>query len=232
MAKDTVAELQGRIRVLERCAAHSKLAVSSTGCSALDALFPARGVRQGSLVEWIGQQEGNGSGTLSLLIAWHLCQPAGAMVAVDSQNHLSAQGLATFGMDLSRIVMVRPTSERETLWVCEESLRCEGVRVVWAELKHLTGTSFRRLQLATEAAGGIGFLVRPAEALHQPSWAEVRLLVRPQPTGVESPGFRVKAVYCRGEATDTEIDIMINSRNGKVHESSSITATRSVPLVS
>jgi hypothetical protein len=38
----------------------------------------------------------------------------------------------------------------------------------------------RRLQLAAEASGGVGFLVRPAAVRAEPCWSEVRLLVEPR----------------------------------------------------
>ena len=39
--------------------------------------------------------------------------------------------------------------------------------------------SFRRLQLACATSGSLGLLIRPHAMRHQPSWADVRLLVEP-----------------------------------------------------
>ena len=160
-SENVVADLQQRIRTLERGATRSELQVESTGSSALDSLFPVHGIRHGSLVEWIGEQDGSGAGTLALLTAWHICKQAGRLIVVDAERHVSAQSLASLGCDLSRVVFVRPQNQQEVMWACEESLRCSGGQVLWADIENLSDTSFRRLQLACESSGRIGFLVRP-----------------------------------------------------------------------
>ena len=66
-----------------------------------------------------------------------------------------------------------------------------------AWLEHLTDSVFRRLQLAAETGGGIGFLFRPGRFRSQRSWADVRLLVQPV--------VRVADVPVRGRSPEAAV---------------------------
>lgn len=217
--RERIAELQQLIRNQERGRPQRNCAVHSTGCGALDGLFPQQGVSQGSLVEWIGkgiigQGITSGAVTLSLITARQVCPVDRPIIVIDRLRHLSPVGMVTLGFDLSRVVFVRPSSEREALWACEEALRCSGVGLVWAEFDHLSSTAARRLQLAAEESAGIGFLLRSANALRQSCWAEVRLVVQPRSSPGESPRFHLEAVYSQGRLNGSTVDIQIAPRQG------------------
>ena len=200
----------------------------STGCGALDAALPDRGIRPGSLVEWIEDGAASGAGTLALLVGRQFCQPGRPAIVVDLQRQIYPRALSACGFDLSTLILVRPRSEQETLWACEECLRCRAVALVWARIEHLPGIAFRRLQLAAEESGGVGFFVRPAAAIKQPSWAEVRLLVTPRPTREASPCFRVEVAYSRGKTRQAAVDIAIDALRGTLHDAIAEKGTVSV----
>src|SRR5206468_4021123 len=82
---------------------------------------------------------------------------------VTRQAELYGPGLAPFGLPPERLVLVHAGSETEVLWVLEEGLRTRGVAVVIGELTALDLTAARRLQLAAEAGGGTGVVLRPAD---------------------------------------------------------------------
>ena len=193
-----IIELQNRIWACQRNSPQGETAVISTGCDALDALFPDRGIRRGSLVEWIGAGEASGAGTLSLLVSRRFSAADRPFLIVDFKRQVYPLALAALGFDLSTLLVVRPNSERDALWTCEESLRSGGINIVWARIEHLAGIAFRRLQLAAEKSRAIGFLARPAGAIKQPSWADVRLLVTPRPAHGESLCLKVEVIYSRG----------------------------------
>ena len=182
----TVDELQQQIRRMEKGTAATAMSVRGTGYRSLDALFPSQGVRPGSLVEWLGAGSASGAGTLSLVVARNICRTGRPLVLIDTQHQVFAVSLATLGVDLSQVVIVRPESERDALWACEEALRCQEGGLVWAHLGHLSGTAARRLRLAAEDTASTGLLVRSVQAMRQPSWAEVRLLVEPRLSPDES----------------------------------------------
>ena len=180
-------------------------------------------------MEWVG--DASGAGTLSLVVGRPWCQSDRPAVLIDLKQQIYPVALSVLGIDLSTLIFVHPKSEREALWACEESLRCNAVSLVWANLERLTGLAFRRLQLAAEESGCVGFLVRPLAALQQPSWADVRLLVTPRPGQNESPCFRIEVACSRGGTMRSSMDIEIDTQ-GALHEVVAQTKTYRMRVVS
>lgn len=227
----TVVELQEQIRRWERKSVASAAPVLSTGCEAFNELFAARGIRPGSLVEWL-QGDAGGATTVSLAVARNVCSRRRPLILIDPQWEIFPLALKGLGFDLSRVVIIRPTSGQEAFWACEEALRCPGVGLVWAPLEKIHVTGFRRLQLAAEASLGVGFLLRSAQAARQPSWAESRLRVDPRPSCPDWPRFRVEVAYSQGSTYRSMLDITLDSLRGTIHEVSHPIATQPLPLVS
>nr|WP_234824037.1 hypothetical protein [Bremerella cremea] len=228
--KQTIVELQNQIWARERGVSEKANRVYSTGCEDLDALLPHQGIRRGSLVEWVGSTSASRAGTLSLIAGKQICPQVLPTVIIDVQHELFPLSLSLLGFDLSRVVLIRPNSEKEALWACEEALRSEAIGVVWANIERMNSTSFRRLQLAVEASAGIGFLVRSAQALKQPSWAEARLLVHPLRSLHGSPCVRVELASSYRKLKHSQADIVIDSVKGTLYGTN--TTANPLPLVS
>ena len=81
------------------------------------------------------------------------------------RESLYGPGLLSFGLNPADLVIVRVASDSDftktALWAMEEALRAPAVGVVCAEIEEMDLTSSRRLQLAAEAGGGLGLLLRP-----------------------------------------------------------------------
>ncbi len=101
------------------------------------------------------------------------------LVVIDTNKNFYPPAITNLGVSLSQVVIIRPRHIGETIWAFEQSLRCSGVTITMAWIDHLTDQTFRRLQLATEAGGGVGFLFRPTHTRKQRSWADARFLVEP-----------------------------------------------------
>jgi hypothetical protein len=86
--------------------------------------------------------------------------------------------LAAQGIDLERVIFVRPRSAADAMWAIDQALRNPAVVAVVSELERIDDRSARRLQLASEAGQTLALLLRSPAARHAPSWAEVQLLVR------------------------------------------------------
>jgi len=228
----TVADLQARIRSLERGTLPGEATLWKTDCPALNALFPMQGIRQGSLIEWIEGGPASGAGTLSLLTGQQVCSRHKPFIAIDQRQQVYPLSLATLGFDLSRVVIVRPSKSQDALWACEESLRSGAAGIVWSWHDHLSPTAARRLRLAAEASSSVCFLVRPPKALRQPSWAEARLLVEPRYSQEESPRYRVSVTYSQGKPLRSVTDIQIDRHQGTIDELSPASAKNSLSLVS
>ena len=182
-------------------------------------------------MEWIGAGAASGAGTLSLLAGRRFLAADRPFLIVDYKRQVYPVALAALGFDLSRLLVVRPNCERDALWTCEEALRSGAVDIAWASVERLSGIAFRRLQLAAEQSRAVGFLVRPAGAIKQPSWADVRLLVAPRPARGESLCIGVEVVYSRGRPVRSAANVELDCR-GTLREFVCENKTGIVPLVS
>jgi protein ImuA len=175
--------------------------VVSSGCGALDALLPEGGWRRGTLVEWLSGAAGSGAGALALMVARQAAVPmpedpaaGGVVVVVDRQRRFYPPAAAALGIDLQRLLVVRPNGSADEIWALDQVLRCPGVAAVWAPIERLDEQAFRRLQLAAESSGCLGLLLRPLRVRGQPSWSHLQLLVEPcgdGPPPSPSPALRL-----------------------------------------
>ena len=101
----------------------------------------------------------------------------------------------------------------------DQALRCPAVAATVAWPERLDGRTFRRLQLAAEAGGGLGLLLRPSRARDEPSWAEIRLRVEPLPAAGPEAGrrLRVEVLRCRGQAEGQRVELEIDDATRIVH---------------
>ena len=86
-----------------------------------------------------------------------------------------APALQQSGIDLSRVLVVRPKNDSELLWSAEQALSsgtCAAV-LLWPD--KLDDQSSRRLQLAAEKGHSWAVAFRPLAARQQPSAAALRL---------------------------------------------------------
>jgi protein ImuA len=175
----------------------------------LDGAWPQGGLRQGSLVEWLGETEGCGWGTFAFAAACRAIAEGGTLAIVDRERTFFPPAAAALGIDLAEIVMLRPASDREALWAFDQALRCPAVSVVWGRVETLSSRAYRRLQLSAEEGGTVGFLLRSTRTLSQPSWCDFAVAVRALPTG-RNLRYRLEIVRSRdgktGVSTDFEID--------------------------
>lgn len=175
--------------------------VLSTGLPDLDRLLPQRGLAPGTLLEWLSAGEGVGSATLTLVLAARMQEQGGALVVIDERREFYPPAAAQRGIALERTVVVQPANLRDALWAWEQALRSPAACAVWGGIERLDDRSFRRLQLAAEASGSLGLLLRPEACRREASWAEARLLVSALPReDSAAPGrqLRVELLHCRG----------------------------------
>jgi hypothetical protein len=150
-----------------------------TGFPALDALLPGGGWPRGALTEILC--EGEGIGELSLLApALARLSRQDLWLAFVAPPYLPyAPALAAVGIDLARVLMIRPARSGDILWAMEQALRSGSCSAVLAWPPFLTERAARRLQLAAEAGRGWGVYFSPATPATAPSPAALRLLLSP-----------------------------------------------------
>jgi len=155
--------------------------VWSTGRSALDARLPGGGWPTASLIEVLLETAGLGEVQL-FLPALVECQnrtdgeiPWLVWIAPPYEPY--APALAQQGIELSRLLVVRPGSAGEALWAAEQALGSGVCAVVLLWLQGTDDRWLRRLKLAAEAGGALGVLFRPERHRFESSPASLRLLL-------------------------------------------------------
>jgi cell division inhibitor SulA/protein ImuA len=155
--------------------------VWSTGKSALDARLPGGGWPTASLIEVLIDVNGLGEVQLFLPalvesqrrtdgdIPW--------LVWIAPPHEPYAPALAQQGIELGRLLVVRPPSATEALWAAEQALRSGVCATVLLWLKGTDDRWLRRLKLAAEEGGALGVLFRPERHRFESSPASLRLLM-------------------------------------------------------
>ena len=201
-------------------------AVFSTGCSTIDGCLPGGGYESGTIIEHLQNSAGSGATTLALCAAREaLATTDRFCVVVDWRQQFYPPAAAAMGLDLKRIVIVRPTTLADRLWAIDQALRSPSIVAVIAEVEQLDDRAARRLQLAAESGGSLGLLVRNIHQRHQPSWAEVQWLVRPmpRPTNPQSPAtvtpaphrpIQLELLRVRGGQSGQSVHVQVNATNG------------------
>jgi protein ImuA len=165
-------------------------------------LLPEKGFRSGTLVEWLVAEEGAGAATLALDAASRA--GGGSVVVLDRDHEFYPPAAVRLGIGPARLIVLHTTKKADHDWALDQALRCPAVAAVMAwpdSWGKLDGRTFRRLQLAAEQGGGLGLWIRPDTVRAEPSWADVRLLVEPLPSGSRSGRKRrlkVCVLRCRG----------------------------------
>ncbi|WP_431282484.1 ImuA family protein [Humitalea sp. 24SJ18S-53] len=174
-----LAALRARVIRLEGAgrAAHDTAAIPV--CDGLG--LPGGGLARATLHEILAAEPGCGAAFAAVLLA----RSGGTVLWIGAgTDALTAwpPGLARFGLLPAKLILLRAERWSDALWAMEEALGCPAVAgALLAPDWHadpaaaaLDLTASRRLQLAAEAGGGIGLLLRPDMANPPPSAAASR----------------------------------------------------------
>ncbi|MBL8474226.1 MAG: translesion DNA synthesis-associated protein ImuA [Rhodocyclaceae bacterium] len=168
----------------------------ASGYAALDAVLPGGGWPVGAVTELLPEAEGIGE--LSLLMPMLAAQAAGerwvAWVEARGERTPYAPALAAAGLDLARLLLVRPAHQTDALWALRQCVASGACACVLGALRQPDTAALRRLQLAAEQSDCALILLRPATEAAQPSPAPLRLVLAPAPGGA----LRVQVQKRRG----------------------------------
>jgi protein ImuA len=183
-----VARLREEIRRIERRPARRD-GVVPCGRAEIDALLPGGGFRRGALTELVGgPASGKAAAALALFAA---LGPEALLAWVDGPQELYPPAAAALGVDLARLLVVRPAaagaspSRQEpalaVLWAAEALLGSGAFAAVAIDALPLRGlrgaeAAARRLQAAVEKGGAIGLWLSPDRSgLRLPAAARLEL---------------------------------------------------------
>jgi hypothetical protein len=174
-----------RVWKLKDASAAPARPVWSTGKSSLDARLPGGGWPTASLIEVLLDDTGLGEVQL-FLPALVACQrrimedgigDAPWIIWIAPPHEPYAPALAQQGIELGRLLVVRPKTATEALWAAEQALSSGVCAAVLLWLKGTDDRWLRRLKLAAEAGGSLGVIFRPERHRFESSPANLRLLM-------------------------------------------------------
>ncbi len=194
----------------------------ASGYPRLDRHLPGGGWPQHALTEILLEHFGTGELQLLMPALASLSRAGLSQSGLSETNHCDANnipdpeagwiawiappfepyppGLVQWGINLSQVLIVRPTKATEALWAAEQALssgNCAAV-LLWSDA--LDDSASRRLQLAAEKGQSWAIAFRSLKAVSQPSAAALRIKVTAGINGTDvgilkSRGGRPAVVY-------------------------------------
>jgi protein ImuA len=213
--KALLEDLTQRIQEMES-RGHPRRAPVRLGIPGLADCLPEGGLPAGALVEVLCADPGAGAWTLALLLAERARGNHKALVVADARGWFYPPAASRLGVDLEQCIVVRPASSRDGAAAIRQALHCAAVGAALGWFDRLSSSEGRRLQLAAETGGGVGFLLRPATARRAPSFAVLRLLIQPMPAPDFPRRVGVEVVRCRGAAGGQSLVLEIDDATGDV----------------
>jgi protein ImuA len=159
-----LAALRARIARLDRSGTRAE-GDSVPLCAAIDQHLPSGGLARAAVHEVLAADPGAAAGFCALALARASGSgngaANGAVMWIAPEPDAWPPGLVRFGLSPADLVLVQAPRRQDALWAMEECLRCPGVAGALLAVDGLDLTAARRLQLAAEAGGAIGLLLRP-----------------------------------------------------------------------
>ncbi|MDV6332313.1 damage-inducible protein [Asticcacaulis sp. 201] len=181
------------------------------GVDAIDRHLPGGGLALGAVHEIAGRDGGGVDAAAAALFAAGIAaRTHGQILWCVTQSDLFAPGLAQVGLTPDRVIYVEARDEKSVLACCEEGLRHGGVTAVVGEVAKLSMMVSRRLQLAAEAFGTLGLIVRRwkqergAADYGQPTAATTRWRISATPSaplpvaGIGRARWHLELLRCKG----------------------------------
>ena len=191
-------------------AARRPAAGVSSGFAALDAALFDRGWPRAGLTELLS--DAWGIGELRLLA------PALVALAAAENRWIAwvgppfvpyAPALEAAGVELAKVLLIRPEGQHEALWALEQALKSGACSAAlgWLPEASLRFSTLRRLSMAARRGETWATLFRPTSAARNPSGAELRLRLAPRPGN----RLRVTIVKRRGGWPGGAIDLALET---------------------
>ena len=164
-------ELRKQIAQIECATANPKAGpretVISAGAPVIDATLPWGGLPANGLHEIFGDATATGFAA-SLLARLDKVKSGAPILWCQTGRELYGPGIAAYGLDPNRVILVHGRNDTDLLWAMEEGLAAPGIAGVVGVLHKVPPIAGRRLQLAAEERGRFGLLLRPLDPQIRP----------------------------------------------------------------
>ena len=158
---DIVTALRSDILRMEGIRPVSSAAVD-LGLGQICQCFPGGSFPIGAVHEFLATEQTHTASTEGFIAALlsSLMGDKGTALWISASRSIFPPALREFGLQPDRVVFVDLEKEKDILWVMDEALKCGALTAVIGEMKDITFTESRRLQLAVEQSRVTGFLLR------------------------------------------------------------------------
>ena len=194
--KMSVDQLRSQICSLERGSLESPRPCVSSSFSAIDKWLPQAGFVLGSFVELLHDSHGVGSYSLALNLARNARDSKPTWAVLDTETTFNPPVAEASGWDLQQLVLIKAPLQ-EGGWCFTQLLRSKDIGACFWSSASMDNMVFRRLQLAAECGGGLGFVIRPMTAVRKPCWGSLRLHV----VSCGLSKVRLRLLHARGQPT-------------------------------
>lgn len=158
---DIIEKLQTDILRLEGFKPSNNAAVDM-GLGPITDAFPNASFPLGAVHEFLSGQAENASATSGFIagLLSSLMGSSGTAMWISSSRTLFPPALKNFGIQPDRFIFIDVKKEKEVMWAMEEALKCGSLTTVVGEMREISFTASRRLQLAVEQSQVTGFILR------------------------------------------------------------------------
>ncbi|MEO6721206.1 MAG: Error-prone repair protein ImuA [Ferruginibacter sp.] len=159
---DIIARLQKDLLPLQGFKSHLNNTALDMELGPIKNAFPGNSFPIGAIHEFICNAVEDAAVTAGFIasLLGSLMRKGGVAIWIGCSPTIFPPSLKSFGIAPDKIIFIDLKKEKEMLWVMEEALKCKGLAAVIGELKELSFTTSRRLQLAVEQSKVTGFIIR------------------------------------------------------------------------
>jgi protein ImuA len=159
---DLIHELQNQVLSLQRAKKPLGDQPVKIGIPSMERAFPNQVFPIGAVHEFISKEPEDATATNGFIagLASKLMQQNRICIWISTKRAIFPPALKLFGIEPEQIVFIDLSRQKDALWAIEEALKCEALAAVVGELRELSFTESRRMQLAVEKSNVTGFIHR------------------------------------------------------------------------
>ncbi|MDH3327017.1 MAG: translesion DNA synthesis-associated protein ImuA [Gammaproteobacteria bacterium] len=149
-----------------------------TGFDALDNILPTHGWPTNALIEVLLPRWGIGELQLLLPVIVAMSQHPKWVAWISPPFVPYAPALVYAGVDIEHLVVIpKEESKAESLWAMEKILRNKSCGIAMSWPQKINDKAMRRLQLAAEEGGSLGFVFRDYQVVSSPAALRISLSI-------------------------------------------------------
>jgi protein ImuA len=206
------------------------------GLGPLLSAFPNSSFPLGCVHEFIASKPEEYAATNSFIagLLSSLMEASGIILWISASRNIYPPALKNFGVQPERVIFIDLSREKYVLWALEEALKCSALTAVVGEIREISFTASRRLQLAVEESQVTGFIQRHHAPVLNTTACVSRWMVSPLASetiddlpGVGFPRWKVELLRVRNGRAGVYEMMWKEGRFHHIQELASISSVQS-----